>query len=161
VLKCHQSAVATPLVQPQPVPPVIPANNIQTTATVTLTDTPNMESTAHNQLVEEPLVIPSNQIFMGKKMPDIEEQIAIMLVCLKSGHIDRAHTILKNITKHKPIQRSRFFDVNLHNAFIEAYIMQKGRPNTRQALYWFDDMKKTGAKPNVTTYAILIKGMLR
>ncbi|RKP26622.1 hypothetical protein SYNPS1DRAFT_2358, partial [Syncephalis pseudoplumigaleata] len=97
----------------------------------------------------------------AKKMPDIEEQIAVMLICLRGGHIDRAHTILKTITKGKPIRQSRFFDVNLHNAFIEAYVMQQGRPNTRQALYWFDEMKQSGAIPNVTTYALLIKGLLR
>ncbi|KAI8058022.1 hypothetical protein BDF22DRAFT_663366 [Syncephalis plumigaleata] len=166
LLKRHQSAAATPLIQPQqlpqqqqPVLPTIPADSIHTTHQY---DASNMASTVTDkQSVEQPLVIPSNQIFMGKKMPDIEEQIAIMLVCLKSGHIDRAHTILKHITKNKPIHQSRFIDTNLHNAFIEAYIMQKGRPNTRQALYWFDDMKKSGAKPNISTYAILIKGMLR
>ncbi|KAI9593990.1 hypothetical protein BDF19DRAFT_424028 [Syncephalis fuscata] len=91
----------------------------------------------------------------------MEEQISIMLICLKSGHIDRAHTILKTLAKNKPIRQSRFFDVNLHNSFIEAYISKPGRPDTRQALYWFDEMKKSGAKPNTTTYAILIKGLIR
>ncbi|RKP10634.1 DNA-directed RNA polymerase N-terminal-domain-containing protein [Thamnocephalis sphaerospora] len=109
----------------------------------------------------QPLILARDQIFVDARSAGIDDQLAIMHACLKLGETERALHILRALTTQYPHERARFADVHLHNAFIDAYMNRSARPSTRQALYWFDEMKKYGAMPTVSTYAILIKGFLR
>jgi DNA-directed RNA polymerase len=113
---------------------------------------------ASNQ--REILMLQNDEIFIDPRISGIDDQLALMYACLKIGHIERGLHILRTLTDNYRNQKEKFANVDIYNAFIEAYMKQGGQ-STRQALYWFDEMRRQKIKPNLTTYAILIKGFAR
>jgi DNA-directed RNA polymerase len=109
---------------------------------------------------QEILILNKDQIFVDPQTIDIDYRLALMYARLKAGYIYRARKIYRNLTADYHVQEERFADVNIYNAFIEAYMKRSGK-SIRKALKLFDEMRKQNIKPNLTTYAILIKGFLR
>jgi DNA-directed RNA polymerase len=140
-----------------------PASKAQSTATAqlpTASMSANLTDTTSDKDKKEILMLQSDLIFIDPRASGIDDQLALMYACLKTGDIERALQIFKSLVNDHPDQKGRFADVNIYNAFIEAH-MKIGGTHTRQALYWFDEMRKQKIKPNLTTYVILIKGFLR
>jgi DNA-directed RNA polymerase len=109
---------------------------------------------------QEILKLRNDVIFIDPQASGIDEQLILIYACLKTGHIERALRIFRVLAANYPDQKERLADVNIYNAFIEAYMKQDVQ-STRQALCWFEEMQRQRIKPNWTTYAILIKGFLR
>jgi pentatricopeptide repeat protein len=120
--------------------------------------TTSLQNTTSKQ--QEILMLNKDLIFVGLQASNIDYRLALMYVRLKIGHIERALGIYRRLIASHPNQKERLNNVNIYNAFIEAYMKRGGR-STRQALYWLGKMRKQQIKPNLTTYAILIKGFLR
>jgi DNA-directed RNA polymerase len=131
----------------------------QTTATskASTTSLPNATPDASKQ---EIFMLNNGLIFTNLRAIDIDYQLALVYACLKAGHIERALKVYKKLTTKYPNQKERLINVNIYNAFIEAY-MKQGGESIRQTLDWFDEMVKQQIKPNLTTYAILIKGFIQ
>jgi DNA-directed RNA polymerase len=144
-LDTHNSATVTSRV-----------NEAQSTATAKVPT----ESLPNATPKQQEIVILSKDIFTSLQDSSIDYRLVLMYVRLKTGHIERALKIYKKLTTKYPNQKERLTNVNIYNAFIEAYMKRGGR-STYQALVWFDKMKKHQIKPNLTTYAILIKGFIQ
>jgi DNA-directed RNA polymerase len=79
---------------------------------------------------------------------------------LRVGDINRARRMFKSLRECAPDNMAHLLDVTVHNAFIEAYIA-RGEGNLQDAVVWYERMEKDyGVKPDVTTYALIIKGHL-
>jgi len=52
-------------------------------------------------------------------------------------------------------------DIRMHNSFLEAYMNVQPSPRTKEALKWFESLAKYQVKPDLTSFAILIKGFTR
>jgi DNA-directed RNA polymerase len=133
------------------------ASKVHSTATAKVPTTSLPNTTPKQQ---EILMLNKDLIFIDAQANGIDSQLAIMYAWLKTGHIERALKIYKSLNENYPDQKERLTSVNICNAFIEAY-MKRGGEFTRRASNWFDAMRRLGIKPNLTTYAILIKGFIQ
>jgi pentatricopeptide repeat protein len=99
-------------------------------------------------------------IFTNLRANYVDYRLAKLYAWLKIGHIKRALRLRETLTARYPDQKKRFANVNVYNAFIEAHMKQGGK-SINYALLWFGKMRKQQIKPNLTTYAILIKGLIQ
>ncbi|CAG8445151.1 9865_t:CDS:2, partial [Scutellospora calospora] len=115
--------------------------------------------------IDKPLVIlpqPSQLKDDGKILPHVfSENLAVLYACLKLGQIERAKRILEYLESKGPMDMKHLLDVNLHNAFIEAFL-DAPVPELNLAFTWLDRMcDKCHVNPNLVTFSILVKGYLR
>jgi pentatricopeptide repeat protein len=133
------------------------ASREQSTAAVKVPTTSLQKMTPKQQ---EIFILNNDLIFTNLRANHIDYRLAVVYARLKTGYIEHVLVIYKNLAKHYPDQKERFTDVNIYNAFIEAY-MKRGGESIWEALSWLDEMRRQEIKPNLTTYVILIKGFLR
>jgi DNA-directed RNA polymerase len=133
------------------------ANRAQSTAAAKVT-TISLPNTTPKQ--REILILDKDLIFTNLRADYVDCRLAAVYAWLKIGDTGRATRIYKKLTGHYSDQKERLADVNIYNAFIEAYMKRGGR-SKYWALHWLDEMRKQQIKPNLTTYAILIKEILR
>lgn len=96
-----------------------------------------------------------------KLLPNLfSEYLAVLHACLKLGEIDRAKKILRALYVSSPSELIHHLDINVHNAFIEAFV-DAPKPDLDSALHWLDYLDRFGLKPDVMTFSILIRGYLR
>ncbi|CAG8711581.1 27154_t:CDS:2, partial [Racocetra persica] len=115
--------------------------------------------------IDKPLVIlpqPTQLKDDGKILPHVfSENLAVLYACLKLGQIERAKRICEYLENKGPMDMKHLLDVNLHNAFIEAFL-DAPVPELNLAFAWLDRMcDKCHVNPNLMTFAILVKGYLR
>ncbi|KAF9929743.1 DNA-directed RNA polymerase [Linnemannia zychae] len=91
----------------------------------------------------------------------LSEQMAVMYACLSTGEIDRARRIFLALHKNNPEDMLVLGDIRMHNSFMECYMNAEPSPKTKDALKWFESLTKYKVKPDLTTFAILIKGFIR
>ncbi|KAL1920841.1 uncharacterized protein VTP21DRAFT_11476 [Calcarisporiella thermophila] len=110
----------------------------------------------------EPIQLPNSGITTRIVAPtQLGEQLAVLHASIRTGEMDRARRIFKNLHKTTPDAARAFVDIHVHNAFMDGYVEAKPSPRTREALAWFDELSMYGLKPDITSFAILIKGFLR
>ncbi|RIB09389.1 hypothetical protein C2G38_273120 [Gigaspora rosea] len=115
--------------------------------------------------IDKPLVIlpqPTQLKDDGKILPHVfSENLAVLYACLKLGQTDRAKRILEYLENKGPMDMKHLLDINLHNAFLEAFL-DAPVPELHVAFSWLDRMRdKCHINPNLATFAILLKGYLR
>ncbi|CAG8777327.1 13229_t:CDS:10, partial [Gigaspora margarita] len=115
--------------------------------------------------IDKPLVIlpqPTQLKDDGKILPHVfSENLAVLFACLKLGQTDRAKRILEYLENKGPMDMKYLLDINLHNAFLEAFL-DAPVPDLHVAFSWLDRMRdKCHINPNLATFAILLKGYLR
>ncbi|KAG0277191.1 DNA-directed RNA polymerase [Linnemannia exigua] len=91
----------------------------------------------------------------------LSEQMAVMYACLSTGELDRARRIFLALHKNNPEDMLVLGDIRMHNSFMESYMNAEPSPKTKEALKWFESLTKYQVKPDLTTFAILIKGFIR
>lgn len=91
----------------------------------------------------------------------LSEQMAIMYACLSTGELDRARRVFLLLHKNNPEDMLVLGDIKMHNSFMESYMTAEPSPKTKEALKWFESLTKYKVKPDLTTFAILIKGFIR
>ncbi|KAF9088689.1 DNA-directed RNA polymerase [Mortierella sp. AD031] len=91
----------------------------------------------------------------------LPEQMAVMYACLNTGEMDRARRIFLALHKNNPEDMLVLGDIRMHNSFMESYMNAEPSPKTKEALKWFESLTKYKVKPDLTTFAILIKGFIR
>jgi len=91
----------------------------------------------------------------------LSEQMATMYACLSTGELDRARRIFQILHKNNPEDMLVLADIKMHNRFMESYMTADPSPKTKEALKWFESLTKYKVKPDLTTFATLIKGFLR
>ncbi|KAI8352222.1 hypothetical protein B0O80DRAFT_499529 [Mortierella sp. GBAus27b] len=91
----------------------------------------------------------------------LPEQLAVMYACLGTGDMDRARRIFVALQKNNPDDMVVLGDIRMHNSFMESYMNASPSPRTRDALKWFESLPKYGVKPDLTSFAILIKGFIK
>lgn len=91
----------------------------------------------------------------------LPEQMAVMYACLATGEMERARRILLTLYKNNPDDMLVLGDIRMHNSFLEAYMNAQPSPRTKEALKWFESLTKYQVKPDLTSFAILIKGFTK
>lgn len=91
----------------------------------------------------------------------LPEQIAVMYACLNTGEMERARRIFQALHKSNPEDMLVLGDIKMHNSFMERYMNASPSPRTKEALKWFESLSKYKVKPDLTSFAILIKGFIR
>ncbi|KAI1319364.1 DNA-directed RNA polymerase [Mortierella claussenii] len=91
----------------------------------------------------------------------LSEQMAVMYACLNTGEMDRARRIFVSLHKSNPEDMLLLGDTRMHNSFMESYMNANPSPRTKEALKWFESLPKYGVKPDLTSFAILIKGFIK
>ncbi|CAG8791053.1 14165_t:CDS:2, partial [Racocetra fulgida] len=93
--------------------------------------------------IDKPLVIlpqPTQLKDDGKILPHVfSENLAVLYACLKLGQIERAKRIFDYLESKGPMDMKHLLDVNLHNAFIEAFL-DAPVPELNLAFAWLDRM---------------------
>ncbi|KAG0237059.1 DNA-directed RNA polymerase [Actinomortierella wolfii] len=163
---------------PQLNPSVAVAREESTMIHPTPSHTPSTRSTAEEALHSyrsnstqslEPITIlrlpemrPSQPKEAGKfSEAQLPEQMAIMYACLATGDMERARRTFLALHRNNPEDMLVLGDIKMHNAFMEAYINAKPQPRTKDALRWFESLAKYHVKPDLNSFAILIKGFLK
>ena len=100
-------------------------------------------------------------------------RLSLVEACLRTGQIKRAEIMLDNLMSNYPVLSKRWINVHVYNMFLRAFIRPSdaqtptkstsvvGDIKFRDALGWFQRMKKAGVKPNTTTYALLMDGAIQ
>jgi DNA-directed RNA polymerase len=127
---------------------------------VTKVSTVSLPNATADTPKQDIFILNKDSIFTNLRVIFMDNRLAVMYACLKAEHIERALRIYKYLNECYLDQKERFANVNTYNAFIDAYL-RRGGESTRRALVWFDKMRKQQIKPNLTTYAILIKGFIQ
>ncbi|KAG0203558.1 DNA-directed RNA polymerase [Mortierella sp. GBA30] len=91
----------------------------------------------------------------------LPEQMAVMYACLNTGEMERARRIFLALHKSNPEDMLVLGDIRMHNSFMERYMNANPSPRTKEALKWFESLPKYKVKPDLTSFAILIKGFIR
>lgn len=91
----------------------------------------------------------------------LPEQMAVMYACLATGEMERARRIFMVLHKNNPEDMMVLGDIRMHNSFMDAYMNASPSPRTKDALKWFESLSKYKVKPDLTSFAILIKGFIR
>ncbi|KAF9951524.1 DNA-directed RNA polymerase [Mortierella alpina] len=91
----------------------------------------------------------------------LPEQIAVMYACLNTGEMERARRIFQALHKSNPEDMLVLGDIKMHNSFMERYMNASPSPRTKEALKWFESLSKYKVQPDLTSFAILIKGFIR
>ncbi|KAI0225187.1 DNA-directed RNA polymerase [Massospora cicadina] len=115
-------------------------------------------------LPTKPLLIldeKDDRIFKDSGNFQASRTLALIHASLKLGNIERANSLLFNFKRHHPLLYKEFIDINVRNAFLEAYLDAKPTPQLRKALEYYNSFEDFGVKANLTTFAMLIKGHVR
>ncbi|KAG0091794.1 DNA-directed RNA polymerase [Podila epicladia] len=91
----------------------------------------------------------------------LPEQMAVMYACLATGEMERARRIFMVLHKNNPEDMLVLGDIRMHNSFMDAYMNASPSPRTKDALKWFESLSKYKVKPDLTSFAILIKGFIK
>lgn len=91
----------------------------------------------------------------------LPEQLAVMYACLNTGDMDRARRIFMALHKNNPDDMLILGDIRMHNSFMESYMNASPSPRSREALRWFETLSRYGVEPDLTSFAILIKGFIK
>ncbi|KAF9354098.1 DNA-directed RNA polymerase [Mortierella sp. NVP85] len=91
----------------------------------------------------------------------LPEQLAVMYACLNTGDMDRARRIFVALHKNNPDDMLVLGDIRMHNSFMESYMNASPSPRTKDALKWFESLSKYNVKPDLTSFAILIRGFIK
>ncbi|KAG0359176.1 DNA-directed RNA polymerase [Gamsiella multidivaricata] len=86
--------------------------------------------------------------------------MAVMYACLNTGDMERARRIFLTLHKNNPDDMLVLGDIRMHNSFIESYMNASPSPRTKEALKWFESLSKYRVKPDLTSFAILIRGFI-
>nr|CAG8491107.1 12082_t:CDS:10 [Entrophospora candida] len=113
-----------------------------------------------NTIVLDPPSFVQNE--PGKLLPSaFSENLSLLYACLKTGDIERAERILNILHNSGPREMKHYLDISVHNTFIEEFIESTPTPRLNQALIWFDRLERYDVKPDLKTFAILVKGYLK
>ncbi|KAF9355018.1 DNA-directed RNA polymerase [Mortierella sp. AD094] len=114
------------------------------------------------RIVRLPDVKPSEPKEPGKFADhQLPEQMAVMYACLNTGDMERARRIFITLHKNNPDDMLILGNIKMHNSFIESYMNASPSPRTKDALKWFESLSKYKVKPDLTSFAILIKGFIK
>lgn len=91
----------------------------------------------------------------------IAEQFAILNACIRSGSMDRAERIMKELYRTRLEEMKVFADLHIYNSFLNGFAVTKPKPMTTECLAWFDKMRTYDLTPDADSYAILVKAYLR
>jgi hypothetical protein len=95
----------------------------QSTATAKVPTTSLPNTTSKQQ---EIFTLNKDLIFIGPRASHVDYRLAVMYAYLKEGHIQCARRLYRWLTRNHPDQKERLADVNIYNAFIEAYMKRDG-----------------------------------
>ncbi|KAJ3283380.1 DNA-directed RNA polymerase [Borealophlyctis nickersoniae] len=84
----------------------------------------------------------------------MQERVALIYATLHTGDIARAETVFKRAVTANRVVMAEMVDVGVVNAFVEAYV-ERGKGE--KVMEWFGRMEELGVKPNVTTFALVIR----
>ncbi|KAI0219529.1 DNA-directed RNA polymerase, partial [Massospora cicadina] len=87
--------------------------------------------------------------------------LALVHASLKLGNIMQANNSLSYFKRLHPQLYKDYININVRNAFLEAHLDAKPTPNLKKALEYYNSFENFGVKPNLTTFALLIKGHIR
>ncbi|KAI9027154.1 hypothetical protein CLU79DRAFT_812057 [Phycomyces nitens] len=91
----------------------------------------------------------------------VSEQLAILNACIQTDSMTRADRVFRELVRSRPEEMKLYTDHNVFNSFLNGFAVSK-TVMTRSCLQWFDSMEESlGLKPNVDTYAIVVKAFLR
>ncbi|KAF9112388.1 DNA-directed RNA polymerase [Mortierella sp. AM989] len=114
------------------------------------------------RIVRLPDMKPSEPRESGKFADhQLPEQMAVMYACLNTGDMERARRIFIALHKNNPDDMVILGSIKMHNSFIESYMNADPSPRTKEALKWFESLSKYKVKPDLTSFAILIKGFIK
>lgn len=118
----------------------------------------------------------------------LRERISLIDACLKTGQLSRAKILYKSLTANTSSsmtsttntgtssaastlnihqhhqQNNNLVDIHIHNSFLESFVhsFNPSAANSisqfQELLSWFNSIKQNGITPNVTSFAILLKG---
>ncbi|KAF9581360.1 DNA-directed RNA polymerase [Lunasporangiospora selenospora] len=91
----------------------------------------------------------------------LPEQLAVMYACLNTGELERARRIFQTLQKSNPDDMLVIGDIRMHNSFMESYMGASPSPRTKEALKWFESLPKYKVKPDLTSFAIIIRGFVK
>ncbi|KAG0004081.1 DNA-directed RNA polymerase [Entomortierella chlamydospora] len=141
----------------------IPVNTVRAEADQALHSyTPLSGKLEPIRIVRLPDVKPSEPRESGKFADhQLAEQMAVMYACLNTGDMERARRIFITLHKNNPDDMLILGNIKMHNSFIESYMNASPSPRTKDALKWFESLSKYKVKPDLTSFAILIKGFIK
>ncbi|KAF9178895.1 DNA-directed RNA polymerase [Haplosporangium sp. Z 767] len=114
------------------------------------------------QIIRLPEIRPNEPRESGKFADhQLPEQMAVMYACLATGEMERARRIFLALHKNNPDDMLVLGDIRMHNSFMECYMNATPNPKTKDALKWFESLPKYKVKPDLTSFAILIKGFVK
>ncbi|KAG0331658.1 DNA-directed RNA polymerase [Podila humilis] len=123
---------------------------------------PNSTKLEPITIVRLPELKPSEPKESGKFADhQLPEQMAVMYACLATGEMERARRIFMVLHKNNPEDMFLLTDIRMHNTFMECYMNASPSPRTKDALKWFESLSKYRVKPDLTSFAILIKGFIK
>ncbi|KAF9439303.1 DNA-directed RNA polymerase [Entomortierella beljakovae] len=114
------------------------------------------------RIVRLPDIKPSGPKEAGKFADhQLPEQMAVMYACLNTGDMERARRIFITLHKNNPDDMLVLGDIKMHNSFIESYMNATPSPRTKEALKWFESLSKYKVRPDLASFAIIIKGFIK
>ncbi|KAJ1978481.1 DNA-directed RNA polymerase [Dimargaris verticillata] len=90
----------------------------------------------------------------------LENQLAVVQVCLVSGDFARAKRMLDGLYHLHPKELREAVDISTHNTLLNGLVSQKPTPQIAFAVEWFRALRGYKVTPNADTYAIMMKGFL-
>ncbi|KAF8979424.1 DNA-directed RNA polymerase [Entomortierella lignicola] len=159
----HSTAAVEESAQSIPITHSIPINPARAEAQHALHSyTPLSSKLDPVRIVCLPEVKPSEPKEPGKFADhQLPEQMAVMYACLNTGDMERARRIFITLHKNNPDDMLILGNIKMHNSFIESYMNASPSPRTKDALKWFESLSKYKVRPDLTSFAILIKGFIK
>jgi DNA-directed RNA polymerase len=124
----------------------------------------------------------SKQLNNSCSLSSLQEHLAVVHALIQNRDLDRAEKILNELFRTNRDDMLRFMDVNVYNAFIEGWMDMVPRSNeltndgelkldavsrrersdaVRNGVLWFLRINHEGAQPDSTSYALVLRGLLR
>ncbi|KAG0249500.1 DNA-directed RNA polymerase [Mortierella polycephala] len=158
--RLHSTAAVEESIQPlsHSSPSAIPSRQAEDLALHSYTSSAKLEPVQIIRLPE----VRANEPRESGKFADhqLAEQMAVMYACLATGEMERARRIFTALHKNNLEDMLVLGDIRMHNSFMECYINATPSPRTKDALKWFESLPKYKVKPDLTSFAILIKGFV-
>ncbi|CAG8446044.1 12427_t:CDS:10 [Ambispora leptoticha] len=127
----------------------------------TVADTPMLEQQSFDYLIlSQPSYGKDGKFLHGQ----FTERLVLLYACLQSRHLERALRIFKSLYNNSTEdQKNNILNINVHNAILLALTSEPfNEKHVGDAMGWYDNLiKKYKVKPNLVTFAIMIKGVLR
>ncbi|KAI9168131.1 DNA-directed RNA polymerase [Blastocladiella emersonii ATCC 22665] len=105
----------------------------------------------------------------------LQEYLAVLYALVQGGDMDRAERIYVQLVSRNPAEMRQIMDANVYNIFVEGW-MERVRthpddPNhpapivnkaaAKKGLEWFLSMRKANVEPDASSFALLLRGLLR